>query len=137
MKKAALKTGNSEQVNEFMLKLDHPYKDEVQMIRDLIMRSNREISEQIKWKAPSFSYKGEYLVTFNLWAKQHIHLVFHNPAISQVKSGILEGDYKDRRMVYFSGLEDVKQKREAFEKVLQELIEIIDQRMLSPQSETQ
>src|SRR5215471_19423738 len=87
-------------VDEFLGKLDHPFKAEVQAIREIIKGVNTHITEQIKWNAPSFSYKGEYLVTFNLHATHQVHPVFHHPAIAQVKSGLLEGDYKDRRMVY-------------------------------------
>ena len=71
-------------------------------MRKIIKGVNKEITEEIKWKAPSFNYKGEYLVTFNLRETKRIHLVFHNPMIPKVKSQILEGDYVDRRMTYFS-----------------------------------
>ena len=55
----------TEQVDAFMEKLDHPFKAEVQVVRDIIKGVNPGIIEQIKWAAPSFSYKG-YMVTFNL-----------------------------------------------------------------------
>jgi uncharacterized protein YdhG (YjbR/CyaY superfamily) len=74
---------------------------------------NEDITEQIKWNAPSFSYKGESLVTFNLWEKQKIHLVFHNPMISRVKSKLLEGDYDDRRMAHFANKTDIEEKKAA------------------------
>jgi hypothetical protein len=64
------------------------------------------------------------LVTFNLWAKQHIHLVFHNPAISKVKSELLDGDYDHRRMAYFSDGNGVKAKKTDLEKVLKDLIKL-------------
>jgi uncharacterized protein YdhG (YjbR/CyaY superfamily) len=114
----------TEQVDEFMAKLDHPFKAEVQMLRDLIKSVNENITEQIKWNAPSFSYKGEYLVTFNLWEKQKIHLVFHNPMISRVKSELLEGDYDHRRMAYFADKKDIEEKKAALEKVLKDLIKL-------------
>jgi uncharacterized protein YdhG (YjbR/CyaY superfamily) len=79
MKKANPTANQTEQVDEFIDKLDHPFKAEVVMVREIIKNVNKEITEQIKWKAPSFSYKGESLVTFNLWEKKRIHLVFHNP----------------------------------------------------------
>ena len=101
MKKTKPAADHTEEVNKFMEELDHPLKTEAQMIRDIIRNTDQDITEQIKWKAPSFSYGGEYLVTFNLRATEHIHLVFHNPMISKVKSKLLEGDYKDRRMAYF------------------------------------
>jgi uncharacterized protein YdhG (YjbR/CyaY superfamily) len=68
-------------VQEFIDTLDHPLKSEVQRIRETIKGVNPDITEEIKWNAPSFSYKGNYLVTFNLRATQHVHLVFHNSEI--------------------------------------------------------
>src|SRR5262245_43899173 len=111
MKKTKAPIDQTAEVNEFMDKLDHPFKAEVQMIRDIIKDANKDITEQIKWKAASFSYKGEYLVTFNLWEKQKVHLVFHNPMISKVKSKLLEGDYDHRRMAYFADENDIKAKK--------------------------
>lgn len=124
MKKTNPAAGNTEQVNEFMDRLDHPFKAEVEMMREMIKNVNKDITEQIKWNAPSFSYKGEYLVTFNLWEKGRIHLVFHNPMISKVKSELLEGDYDHRRMAYFSDKKDIEEKKAALEKVLKDLIKL-------------
>lgn len=124
MKKVDPTAGNTEQVDEFMEKLDHPFKAEVQLIRQIIKNLNQDIIEQIKWNAPSFSYKGEYLVTFNLWEKRKIHLVFHNPMISGVKSKLLEGNYENRRMAYFADKKDIEEKRAALENVLKDLIRL-------------
>jgi uncharacterized protein YdhG (YjbR/CyaY superfamily) len=124
MKKGSSITNDTKKVDEFMEKLDHPFKAEVQVIRDIIKNVNKDITEEIKWNAPSFAYKGEYLVTFNLWEKKRIHLVFHNPHISKVKSKLLEGDYDHRRMTYFSDRNDIKAKQTAFEKVLKDLIKL-------------
>ncbi len=124
MKKAKPTPNQTEQVDEFMEKLDHPFKAEVQMIREMIKKVNKDITEEIKWKAPSFRYKSEYLVTFNLWEKGRIHLVFHNPMISQVKSELLEGDYDHRRMAYFNDKKDIETKKAALEKVLKDLIRL-------------
>jgi uncharacterized protein YdhG (YjbR/CyaY superfamily) len=124
MKKAHPTANQTPQVNEFMDNLDHPFKAEVQMLREIIKNVNKDITEQIKWKAPTFSYEGEYLVTFNLWEKGRIHLVFHNPMISKVKSSLLEGDYDHRRMAYFSDQEDIQSKRADLEKAVKDLIKL-------------
>jgi uncharacterized protein YdhG (YjbR/CyaY superfamily) len=124
MKKADPTANHAKQVDEFMDKLDYPFKAEVELVREIIKNVNADITEQIKWKAPSFSYKGESLVTFNLWEKKRIHLVFHNPMISKVKSKLLEGDYDHRRMAYFADQSDIQAKREALEKVLKDLIKL-------------
>lgn len=111
-------------VDEFMKKLSHPLKAEVQMIREIIKNVNKDITEQIKWNAPTFSYNGEYLVTFNLWEKKKVHLVFHNPMISKVKNNLLEGDYDHRRMAYFSNKKDIQAKQPLLEKALKDLIKL-------------
>jgi uncharacterized protein YdhG (YjbR/CyaY superfamily) len=124
MKKIKSTQNGTEQVDEFMEKLDHPFKAEVQMMREMIKSVNQDITEQIKWNAPSFSYRGESLVTFNLWEKKKIHLVFHNPMISRIKSELLEGDYDHRRMAYFADQKDIEEKKAALEKVLKDLIKL-------------
>ena len=124
MKKANSITNHTPQVDAFMDKLAHPFKAEVQMVREIIKNVNKDITEQIKWNAPSFGYKGESLVTFNLWEKKRIHLVFHNPMISKVKSKLLEGDYDHRRMAYFADQNDIQAKRKTLEKALKDLIKL-------------
>jgi uncharacterized protein YdhG (YjbR/CyaY superfamily) len=114
----------TEQVDEFMERLDHPFKAEVQILREIIKNVNPDITEQIKWNAPSFSYKRESLVTFNLWEKKRIHLVFHNPMISKVKSKLLEGDYDHRRMAYFADQGDIQAKKQTLEKALKDLVKL-------------
>ena len=124
MKKSSTKMSSAEEVRQFMDRLDHPLKAEVEMIRDIIKNVDSDITEQIKWKAPSFSYKGEYLVTFNLRDQQKIHLVFHNPEIAKVKSKLLEGNYPDRRMAYFADEDDIQVKKTDLEKALKDLIKL-------------
>jgi hypothetical protein len=117
----------TEEVDAFMEQLDHPFKAEVQAVRDIIKGVHPGITEQIKWAAPSFSYKG-YMVTFNLWAKEHVHLVFHNGAILSNESGLLEGDYPDRRMAYFSSMEAKVAKRTALENAINEWVKLKDEK---------
>ena len=120
------KANNTAKVDEQLSNLDHPLKEEVQVVRDLIKAANSQIEEEWKWNAPSFSYKGQYLVTFNLWEKKRIHLVFHNPEIVNVKSPLLEGDYPTRRMAYFADMNDIEAKKAELARVLAELIRLID-----------
>lgn len=124
-KKPKPPVNKTEEVNEFMASLDHPFKAEVQVVREIIKNVNPAITEQIKWNAPSFSYKG-YMVTFNLWAKQHVHLVFHNGAILNHESGLLEGSYPDRRMIYFSDMEEINVKKTILETIIQEWVMLMD-----------
>lgn len=116
------------EVDAYMVKLEHPLKAEVQAVREIIKGVNPGITEQIKWNAPSFSYRGEYLVTFNLRAANRVHLVWHNPAVASIKSELLEGDYKDRRMSYWyeASMADVKSVREELIRVVRELVAAVE-----------
>jgi uncharacterized protein YdhG (YjbR/CyaY superfamily) len=124
LKKKGSTVSRTDVVDKFMLGLSHPLKAEVEALRSIIKGVDKNINEEIKWKAPSFNYKGEYLVTFNLRDTKRIHLVFHNPMISKVKSDLLEGDYKDRRMTYFVDMKDIKANKNIFVKAIKDLIKL-------------
>lgn len=124
LKKKGSPVNRTDAVDEFLRAMSHPLKAEVEAVRSIIKGVNQDIHEEIKWKAPSFNYKDEYLVTFNLRDEKRIHLVFHNPMISKVKSKLLEGDYADRRMTYFADMKDVKAKKSLLEKALKDLIKL-------------
>ncbi|MFN8411135.1 MAG: DUF1801 domain-containing protein [Anaerolineales bacterium] len=121
-KKKGSPVSRTDKVDEFLENLSHPLKAEVEAVRSIIKGVNTDINKEIKWKAPSFNYKGKYLVTFNLRDEKRIHLVFHNPQISKVKSKLLEGEYKDRRMMYFSDMKDIEIKKAELEKILRQLV---------------
>ena len=118
------KARNIESVDELLAKAEHPLASEVQAVRDLIKGVDGEIQEEWKWNAPSFSYRGQYLVTFNLWEKERVHLVFHNPEVVNIDSPLLEGNYPTRRMAYFAGMADIEAKRPELERVLRVLVRL-------------
>lgn len=126
LKKKGSPVSRTDKVDEFLRERNHPLTAEVEAVRSIIMGVNKDINEEVKWNAPSFNFKGEYLVTFNLRDTKRIHLVFHNPLIPQVKSKILEGDYKDRRMAYFADMQDIKAKKPLLEKALKDLIKLLE-----------
>ena len=125
LKKKGSPVSRTDKVDEFLQELSHPLKAEVEAVRSIIKGVNKDINEEVKWNAPSFNYKGEYLVTFNLRETKRVHLVFHNPLIPQVKNNLLEGDYKDRRMTYFVNMNDIKANKSLLEKALKDLIKLI------------
>lgn len=114
------KTG---EVNAFMKLLDHPLKEEIEAVRAII-KANKKISERVKWNAPSFFYTDD-LATIHVKAKQHVHLIFHHPAIVKITSQLLEGDYKDRRMMYFESMQQVKDRKKELGRIIKELVDLL------------
>jgi len=124
-KAAANKPSEAEQVAAYMDGLQHPLRAEVEAVRMIIKSAHDGIQERIKWNAPSYYYK-EDLVTFHLRSPEHVHLVFHHPAIEQIDSALLEGNYVGRRMVYFKDMQAVKANQPELIRILQQLVGIID-----------
>jgi uncharacterized protein YdhG (YjbR/CyaY superfamily) len=111
-------------VNDFMQQLDHPLKAEIELVRAII-KANRKIAERIKWNAPSFFYVDD-LATIHVKARQHVHLIFHHPAIVKIKSKYLEGDYKDRRMMYFSNAKEIRSRKQELARIMNELVTLME-----------
>ncbi|MEO6286215.1 MAG: DUF1801 domain-containing protein [Dyadobacter sp.] len=122
-KPRAKKLTDTEQVAEFMSKLEHPLKVEIEAVRQIILNADPKISERIKWNAPSY-YTTADLLTFNPRSQKNVHLVFHHVTIVQIKSALLEGDYKDRRMVYFTDMQDIENKKTELERILNEYVQL-------------
>lgn len=123
LKSGKKKDNDAEKVEAFMKALKHPLKAEIEAVRNIIKNSNRKIEERIKWNAPSY-YATEDLVTFNPRALDKVHLVFHHPSIVKIKSPLLQGDYKDRRMTYFNNMKEIKAHTKELERIINELIEL-------------
>ncbi len=109
----------------------------VETIRQVILSTDKEIGERIKWNNPSFYYTGqmaesgpkEYkreMVVMNLF-KGRIMLVLPSGAKVNDTSGLLEGDYKDgRRLIIFKDLDDVKKKQKALQKILKTWLSLVE-----------
>ena len=115
---------NSAEVDAFMKKLNHPLQDEIEAVRLIIKKANKKIAERVKWNTPSFFYTDD-LATIHVKAQQHVLLRFHHPAIVKIKSALLEGDYKDRRMMYFTSMKEVITRKKELIKIVNGLIKIM------------
>lgn len=121
----AKKVSDAEKVSEYMEKLEHPQKKEIEAVRIIIKNANSKIAERIKWAAPSYYYK-EDLVTFNPRAQDLVHLVFHHPNIEKISSPILEGNYVSRRMTYLRNMAEIEANKAEIENILNQLVDFLD-----------
>ncbi|MBL7713420.1 MAG: DUF1801 domain-containing protein [Chitinophagaceae bacterium] len=119
------KLSDAEKTEAYMLALEHPLKEEINAVRELIKKASTKIAERIKWNAPSYYYK-EDLLTFNHRNRSRVHLVFHHIAIVKDTSPLLEGEYKDRRMLYFDSMADIRAREKEFNRIIKRLIKEMD-----------
>lgn len=126
------KLSGTEQVVEFMNNLEHPLKEEITEIRKIILETNSNITEKIKWNAPSFCVDGYDRITFNLHGKGFFRLIFHcgakvkdgspNTPIFIDNSGILDWVTNDRAIAKFTNMDDVKDKENDLREVINQWI---------------
>ncbi len=113
-------------VAQFLQTLDHPLKAEVEQLRAIILSADPGITEQIKWKAPSFCYCGDDRVTMRLHPNGGVQLIFHRGA--KVKdgtdfafddpSGLLQWVAKDRATMMFRTLAEIAAHKATLEDVV-------------------
>ena len=120
------KPTENEQVDEWMNKLDPEMKPAIDSVRKIIRSAGPKLNERIKWNAPSYYYK-EDIVTFGpTKAKDKIILVFHHPNIVKIRSELLQGNYKDRRLVYLNSTKEIKDAQQELERIIKESVAMID-----------
>lgn len=110
-------SNRSSKVEDFMTKTSHPMGEEIELLRTAILESDSEITEQIKWNAPSFCINGEDRVTFRFISDSEIQLIFHRGA--KVKpldsftfedpTGLMKWAAPDRSVVTISDAASQKQ----------------------------
>lgn len=124
-------------VTAYIQKLEPSFATLLEAIRQLILSTDEEIGEQIKWNSPSFFYKGdmkpfnpkEYkrdIIVINT-RKNVALLVFPTGARVNDSTGLLEGNYTDgRRLASFATMEDVQQKGAALQHVIKEWLKLVE-----------
>jgi hypothetical protein len=134
---AKIKLTDQEQVTEHIQKFDPIIKDTIEALRKIILSTDSNIGEHIKWNNPSFYYTGpmapfdpkEYkrdIIVMNL-LKNRIMLVFPSGAKINYTSGLLEGDYKDgRRTVVFKDMDDMRTKEKTLQDVIKTWLKLVE-----------
>ncbi|MBL0183602.1 MAG: DUF1801 domain-containing protein [Chitinophagaceae bacterium] len=133
----AIKLTDTEEVSQHIKKLEPALGKIIEAIRQIILKTDTEIGERIKWNNPSFYFTGEMkpfdpkeykreIVVMNLY-KGRIMLVFPSGAKVKDTSGLLTGDYKDgRRLILFTDMKDVKSKEKALQKIIKDWLKLVD-----------
>lgn len=137
-KEVSVKLSQPDKVDAFMQKLEHPLKDAAEVLRQIILDTDKTIGEEIFWNAPCFFYTGEmepfnpkeykrYIVGFNFFKKDCIRLIFLTGAKLNDTSGLLQGDYTDgRRLALFHSIEEIRAKENTLQKLIKKWLKMLD-----------
>lgn len=74
------KPSKTPSVADYLAKLEHPRRAEIDQLRELIQGLDSSLQESIKWNAPSFEFQTEHVITFRLQPGNRVQLVLHTGA---------------------------------------------------------
>ncbi len=103
-------------VTEFIGTLEHPLKKEIEVLREIILSANNQLTENIKWNAPNFCFDGEDRITMRINPPTKLQLIFHRGAkvqelpktnLIEDNSGILQWKTTDRAVATFANMDEI------------------------------
>jgi hypothetical protein len=101
---------------------EHPHKEVMLKVRQIILAADKRMEECIKWKSPTFTFKGN-MASFNPGTKKHVSLMFHNGASIPGDFPDLQGGGDTVRYMTFSDLSDAEVRRDELVAIVQAWIE--------------
>lgn len=105
------------EVDDWFEKSEHPQKESMMRVREIILGADARVEESIKWSAPTFSYEGN-LASFQPNAKKFVSLMFHRGSEIPGDHPLLDGDAALVRIARFSDLEEIEAQRSALEAIV-------------------
>lgn len=116
------KLSGQELVLLFIENTQHPMKKEIEVLCDIIGNSGVDLTQHIKWNAPSFCYMGDDRITLKLNSHNSVDLVFHRGSkvktiptekLIEESTQLLKWITNDRGIVSFSSLDDIQTNKES------------------------
>ena len=97
------------EVEDWLENLDHPLKATIRLVREVILNADVRVEECIKWKSPTFTFRGN-IASINPQARKHVSLMFHRGADIPGTYPSLEGGGEVARYMRFLDEQDVERK---------------------------
>jgi hypothetical protein len=107
---------SSPEVDAWFAERQHPLTDAMQLARQLILEADARVTESIKWKTPTFDFRGN-IVSFNP-SKKLVSLLFHRGAEIPGDFPRLEGDGRLVRTMRFADVGEVEQAADELQAVI-------------------
>ena len=121
------------EVTQFLNALNHPFRAEIEELRNIILSVDNGITENIKWNGPNYCFNNEDRITMSIQPPKQIRIVLHcgakvktTPKEKIIKNdfGILDWKGNDRAIATFKSREDVTQMKNNLKAIIAEWIEV-------------
>lgn len=116
------------EVTKFLDEQNHPFRKEIEELRNYLLSANPDLTENIKWNGPNYCVGNADRITMRIQPpSKQVQLIFHRGVSKQAqpedklisnKSKRLVWKENDRAIITFKSLEDIENGKS-------ELIEIV------------
>ena len=105
------------EVDRWFEQQQHPLEPAMRRAREIILGADDRVTESVKWKTPTFSFRGN-IASFNP-SRNTVSIMFHRGSEIPGEHPRLEGDGKLVRTMRFADLGDVESGRKDLERAIQ------------------
>ena len=120
------------EVTKFLDEQNHPFRNEIEQLRLIILGANDKLIENIKWNGPNYCFDNEDRITMRIQPPtKQVQLIFHRGAKKQVqpndrlitnKSKLLVWKENDRAIVTFKSLQAIENGKDELTTIVNEWI---------------
>ena len=115
-------------VDAFLADLSAERKQQVNLLREIIMSTNSQLAEHIKWNSPSYVFNGEDRITFNMHYPDRTMILLHMGAtrkedkkgtpIMNDATGLIKWNSDIRGTMSFSTVEEIERNKKAITDIM-------------------
>lgn len=119
-------------VTKFLDELKHPFRKEIEQLRNYILAANSNLVENLKWNAPNYCFNNQDRITMKIHPPKNIQIIFHRGAKKQEQpkdklindnSIFLIWKENDRATVTFKNITDIKNAETNLKRIVNKWIE--------------
>jgi hypothetical protein len=119
------------EVTEFLDKQNHPFRKEIEQLRNCILSANTALTENIKWNAPNYCFDNEDRITMRIQPPKQVQIIFHRGAKvkEQPKEKLIKNDFEmlvwkgnDRAIATFKNMDDIENGKTDLAKIVIEWV---------------
>lgn len=127
-----MKTKLNSEVSELLDSLKHPFRNEIEQLRNSILSVNPGLTENIKWNGPNYCYNNEDRITMRVQPpSKQVQLILHRGAKKQTQpkdkliantSKFLVWKENDRAIITFKSMQDIENGTTELKQIITEWI---------------
>ncbi len=122
----------NQEVSDFLEQQNHPFREEIELLRNIILSVDNKLTENIKWNGPNYSFDNEDRITMRIQPPvEQVQLIFHRGAKKQEQpkdklipstSKLLNWKENDRAIITYKSMKDIEGSRSELSDIIKDWI---------------